>query len=217
MVHRIQCSFCGTQYKWSEKYVGRKVKCKECGKPLPVPPKQTSETDAFISALDATVDEEPNYQPFQVHGLPPRAVSSKKKRKNDSSGKGSTLTAQKVYLIQGLVAGCILGGITSLVREVFDYTGMIDLIVNAVLGTVSGIIFGGAVMWVAGKFDSAFAGYITGVLVMVPMTGLEGFVASLIGMDVGPLFIYFVLGVPRGLFCTFLIFSMAKDVDVKEE
>ena len=217
MVHRIQCSFCGKKYKLPEKCAGRKVKCKECGEALPVPPEHTSETDAFISALDAVVDDESDYQPSQAHGLPPRAVGSRKKKKPGSSGKRSKLTAQKVYLIQGLVAGFILGGITSFVREIFDYTGIFDLAINTVLGTVSGSVFGGTVMWAAGKLDSAFAGYITGVLVMVPMTGLEGYIGGLIGMDVGPLLIYFVLGVPRGLFCTFLIFRMAADIEVKEE
>lgn len=217
MIHRIQCSLCGKKYKLPEKYAGRKLKCKDCGESLPVPQQQTSDTDAFISALDAVVEDEPNYQSVDVRRLPPRTVGRKQKRKNESSGKGPRLTAQKAYLIQGLVAGFILGGITSLVREMFDFTGMFDLVVNTVLGTVSGTIFGGAVMSVAGNFDSAFAGYLTGVLVMVPMTGLEGFIATLIGMDVGPLFIYFVLGVPRGLFCTFLIFRMATDIEVKEE
>jgi len=217
MFHRIQCSFCGKKYKLPEKFAGRKLKCKECDEPLPVPAKQVSESDAFISALEAVEDEEPGSQSMQAHRLPPRTVRSKQKKTDDASDSGSTLTAQKVHLIQGLVAGFILGGITSFVREIFDYTGMFDLGVNTVLGTVSGAMFGGAVMWAAGKFDSAFAGYITGVLVMVPMTGLEGYVAGLIGMDVGPLFIYFVLGVPRGLFCTFLIFRMAADVEVKEE
>ena len=217
MIHRIQCSLCGKKYKLPEKYAGRKLKCKECGDLLPVPQKQTSDTDAFMNALDAAVDEEPDYQQGDGRGLPPRAVGSRKKRKKERSEEKPRLTAQKVYLVQGLVAGLILGGLTSLVREIFDFTGMIDLVINTVLGMVSGTIFGGAVMSVAGKFDSAFAGYLTGVLVMVPMTGLEGFVATLIGMEVGPLFLYFVLGIPRGLFCTFLIFRMATDIEVKEE
>ena len=72
MIHQIQCESCGKKYKIPEKYFGRKVKCKECGELLPVPEKHVSESDAFISALDAVVKEDAVIPSAQTPQLPPR-------------------------------------------------------------------------------------------------------------------------------------------------
>ncbi|MCH2211797.1 MAG: zinc-ribbon domain-containing protein [Fuerstiella sp.] len=219
MSYRIQCSLCGKKYKLPEKYAGRKLKCKECGDLLPIPQQQTSDTDAFISALDAAVDEESDYQPMDVRGLPPRAVGSRQKRKQATSERKPRLTAQKVYLVQGLVAGGVLGFAWSLVWSIFhfDQTGWTLLFINTVVGTVCTSFFGGAVMSAAGKFDSIFAGCIAGAIVMVPINGGEAFVNGLLGNEMWPLYIYFILGIPKGVICSFWIFRMAKDVEVEEE
>lgn len=218
MFHRIQCSFCGKKYKFSEKYAGRKVKCKECGEPLPVPAKQISNSDAFIGALDAVVDEEAGDQPLQAQRLPPRTVRSKQKTTADSSDNGSTLTAPKVHLIQGLVAGALLGGGWSLGWSIvnFELTGWTFLLVNTVFGTVSGAIVGGAVMSAAGKFDSAFAGCVAGALVNAPINVGMAFINQLLGNEMFPLYIYFILGIPKGVICALWVFKVAQDVEVKE-
>ena len=200
----------------SDEHAGRRLKCKECGELLTMPQNTPSSSDAFMNALDAAADETSVYQPPAADRLPPRTVRSKTTTQNESSGKRSKLTAQQVYLIQGLTAGFIAGAITNLVLEIFNFTGWPDLALNTVLGTVTGTMFGGAVMWSAGKFNSAFVGYVTGVFVMVPMTALEGFIVSLLGFEILPLPYYFVIGVPRGIFCAWVIFGMAKEIHVEE-
>ncbi len=218
MVLRIQCSLCGKKYKLSEKYAGRKVKCRDCDEPLPIPAKQISDSDAFASALDSVVSDDSAYQSSAPQRLPPRAVGSKQKITAESPGQNSTLTASKVYLIQGLVAGGMLGGGWSLGWSVvnFELTGWILLIINTVVGIVTYAIVGAVVMSAAGKFDSAFAGCVAGALVTIPINGSEAFVNQLLGNEMWPLYIYFAIGIPKGVLCALWIFKMAKDVEVKE-
>jgi hypothetical protein len=218
MGHRIECSFCGKSYKLSDKYAGRRLKCKECGEPLSVPQKQPPNGDGLTNSLQAAGEEQAAYQPAADGGLPPRTVRSKTKTTKQSSGNRSRLTAQKVYLIQGLVAGGMLGGIFSLVSSIFNFgqTGWVLLLGNTVLGAFFGAIFGGVVMFAAGKFDSALAGCIAGVLVMVPMSGCEAFINQLLGNETFSIYVHLLLGIPKGVIGAFWIFKTAKDIEVNE-
>jgi len=218
MIHQIQCESCGKKYKLPEKYFGRKVKCKECGEPLPVPDKHVSESDAFISALDAVVDEDAAVPSAQTPQLPPRRTRPRKQKAPTASAKKNRLTSQKVFLIQGLVAGAMISGGWSLGWSVwhFQQTGFILLLVNTALGIVFGGIIGGTVMFVAGKFDSALAGCTAGALLTVPLNGGEAFLNQQLGNDIWPLYIYFFLGIPKGAIFAIYVFGMATGIEVKE-
>jgi len=220
MMHQIQCESCGKKYKLPEKYFGRKVKCKECGEPLPVPDKHVSESDAFISALDAVVEENADVPSAQTPQLPPRRARPRKQTSPTASAKKTRLTSQKLFLIQGLFAGGMLSGGWSLGWSIVNIqqTGLIGLFVETVIGIVIGAIVGGTVMFAAGKFDSALAGCTAGVLVVVPLNGGDAFLYQQLvdKMLPLPIYVYFLLGIPKGVIFAIWVFRTAKDIEVKE-
>lgn len=220
MIHQIQCESCGKKYKVPEKYFGRKVKCKKCGEPLPVPDKHVSESDAFISALDAVVEDDAVVPSAQTPQLPPRRARPQKQKSPTASAKKTRLTSQKLFLIQGLFAGGMLSGGWSLGWSIwhFQQIGFIGLFVETTLGIVLGAIVGGTVMFAAGKFDSALAGCVAGVLVVVPLNAGQAFLYQQLAGEMLPLniYVYSLLGIPKGVIFAIWVFRTAKDIEVKE-
>jgi hypothetical protein len=82
----VACAGCHRRYEVDDRFVGRTVKCADCGRPLPIPVVQPS------AALPPAVDE---YQLGDPHEVAPSTFQARPPRRKDQEATDRGMTREK--------------------------------------------------------------------------------------------------------------------------
>ena len=143
MAIETQCPGCRKRYRVKDELAGRKIKCKQCGKPIKVEDPLAMQDDEWAGDYgDDGYGEDPAYaEPAR----PKKKGSVKKKKKAATKSASSTKAAWKLPV--GILG--IAGGIGLLVFSIYGISNGIRKSFRAL---------GGAVVMIGFFFNLAFGG-----------------------------------------------------------